>query len=74
MVADALHNSKQEAGSFKWTVKKVNYRVEENKQYKSKEIYFDDIPTKETREALKKLKFRWHNVKNVGTASQAWKQ
>lgn len=63
MVADALHNSKQEAGSFKWTVKKVNYRVEENKQYKSKEIYFDDIPTKETREALKKLKFRWHNVK-----------
>ena len=42
---------------------KVNYRIEENKQYNSKEIYFDRIPSKATREALKKLKFRWHNLK-----------
>lgn len=43
--------------------KAQGYRIEENKQYKSKEIYFTGIPAKETRENLKALKFRWHNVK-----------
>ena len=43
--------------------KAQGYRIEENKQYSSKEIYFTGIPAKETRENLKALKFRWHNVK-----------
>jgi len=44
-------------------VKAAAYRIEENKQYNSKEIYFEKMPSKQTRENLKKLRFRWHNLK-----------
>ncbi len=41
----------------------TTYRIENNEQYNSKEIYFEGIPEKETREALKALKFRWNPKK-----------
>lgn len=47
------------------TTKKVNYTINRNEQYNSIEIAFDGIPSKETRDALKGLKFRWHSVKKV---------
>lgn len=42
----------------------AKYRIENNEQYNSKEIYFEGIPEKETREALKALKFRWNPKKS----------
>ncbi len=39
------------------------YRIEENKQYGSKEIYFTGIPSLKVRESLKALHFRYHGVK-----------
>lgn len=44
---------------------KVNYTINKNEQYNSIEIAFDGIPSKETRDALKALKFRWHGVKKI---------
>ena len=41
----------------------AKYRIENNEQYNSKEIYFEGIPEKETREALKALKMRWNPKK-----------
>lgn len=39
------------------------YRIEENTQYNSREIYFSGKPAAETREALKALKMRWNPKK-----------
>ena len=41
----------------------MNYTINVNEQYGSKEIYFDSKPAEAVREALKTLKFRWHKVK-----------
>lgn len=40
-----------------------NYEIRNNEQYNSKEIYFNGIPCKEIRDALKGMKFRWNNKK-----------
>ena len=40
-----------------------NYEIRDNEQYNSKEIYFNGIPCKEIRDALKGMKFRWNNKK-----------
>lgn len=45
------------------TEKAQGYRIEDNAQFKSKEIYFDGIPSVKTRDNLKALKFRWHGQK-----------
>jgi hypothetical protein len=46
---------------------KVNaeFTISKNEQFGSYEIKFDGIPAKETRDALKALRFRWHSVKKV---------
>lgn len=41
----------------------MNYNIIDNEQYKSKEVYFNGIPCKEIRDALKGMKFRWNNKK-----------
>ena len=41
------------------------YTIANNAAFGSKEITFDGIPSKEIREALKALKFRWHSVKRL---------
>lgn len=41
-----------------------NYTIETNKQYNSKEIYFQSKPGESVREALKSLKFRWNSKKS----------
>ena len=41
----------------------ANYKIINNEQFNSKEIYFEGIPEKATREALKALKFRWNPKK-----------
>lgn len=40
-----------------------NYEIRPNKEYNSNEVYFDGVPGKETREALKALKMRWNPKK-----------
>lgn len=42
----------------------MKYEIKINDQYQSKEIYFEGIPTKETRDNLKALKFRWNPKKS----------
>ena len=39
------------------------YRIRENSEYGSREVYFDGKPAAETREALKALKMRWNHKK-----------
>lgn len=41
----------------------INYSIKDNEQYNSKEVYFEGMPEKETRENLKALGFRWNNKK-----------
>ena len=41
----------------------ATYRIINNKNFNSKELYFDGVPAKETRDKLKGLKFRWNNKK-----------
>jgi hypothetical protein len=41
------------------------YTITNNAAFGSKEITFNGIPSKEIREALKALKFRWHGVKKL---------
>ena len=41
------------------------YTITNNAAFGSKEITFNGIPSKEIREALKALKFRWHAVKRL---------
>jgi len=41
------------------------YTITNNTAFGSKEITFNGIPSKEIREALKALKFRWHAVKKL---------
>lgn len=41
----------------------MEYRIEQNKQYNSNEVYFNGIPSVEIRNALKGLRYRWHNQK-----------
>ncbi|MBQ6127074.1 hypothetical protein IJI69_00285 [Candidatus Saccharibacteria bacterium] len=41
----------------------TTYRIEENRQYNSREIYFDGKPSEATRTALKDLKMRWNSAK-----------
>jgi len=41
----------------------MNYEIRKNEQYGSYEVYFNEIPQKTTREALKALKMRWNGVK-----------
>lgn len=43
----------------------MNYTITPNAAYNSIEISFDDKPAEAVRDALKSLKFRWHNVKKV---------
>ena len=43
----------------------MNYTITPNEAYKSLEISFTEKPSVEVREALKGLRFRWHNVKHV---------
>lgn len=40
------------------------FKIVKNEQFDSLEVYFDDKPSAEVREALKALKFRWHNKKS----------
>lgn len=39
------------------------YRIEENHEYNSREVYFDGKPSEEVRNALKALKMRWNGKK-----------
>lgn len=39
------------------------YKIKENTQYKSKEVYFDAKPSEAARNALKSMKFRWNPQK-----------
>ena len=41
----------------------MNYSITTNHSFNSKEIYFEDKPSEEVRNALKALKFRWHSTK-----------
>jgi len=41
------------------------YTITNNAAFGSKEITFDGIPSKEIREALKALKFKWHGIKKI---------
>lgn len=41
----------------------MTYDIRTNAQFNSKEIYFDGKPSEEVRNALKALRFRWHNAK-----------
>lgn len=43
----------------------MNYTITKNAQFNSLEIAFDGKPSDEIRNALKSLKFRWHNAKKV---------
>lgn len=43
----------------------MTYTINRNNSYNSIEILFDNKPTEEIRNALKALRFRWHNVKKV---------
>ena len=47
-------------------------RIEESKEYNSREVYFDSKPSKEVLDALKALKMRWHSQKRCwyGFASE----
>lgn len=51
----------------------MNYTITPNVAYNSLEISFDGKPAEAVRDALKALKFRWHNVKKVwyGYADEA---
>lgn len=51
----------------------MNYTITPNAAYNSLEISFDGKPAEAVRDALKALKFRWHNVKKVwyGYADEA---
>lgn len=39
------------------------YRIEENHEYNSREVYFNGKPSEEVRNALKELKMRWNGKK-----------
>ena len=39
------------------------YEIKENAKYNSHEVYFDEIPPHEVRDALKELKMRWNRKK-----------
>ena len=41
----------------------MNYNIIHNTEKNGLEIYFDGKPAEEVRDALKALRFRWHNVK-----------
>lgn len=41
----------------------MTYEIRENRQYNSREIYFDGKPSKEVRDSLKVLKMRWNHKK-----------
>lgn len=41
----------------------TNYEIRENKQFNSREVYFDGKPSRATLDALKALKMRWNHVK-----------
>lgn len=43
----------------------MTYTITNNAQFNSLEITFDGKPSEEIRNALKALKFRWHNAKKV---------
>ena len=51
----------------------MTYNINRNENYNSLEISFTEKPSDTTREALKALKFRWHNQKKVwyGRAAEA---
>jgi hypothetical protein len=50
----------------------MNYRIEENHEYNSREVYFDEKPVDTVRLAMKRLKMRWHGQKKCwyGYASE----
>ena len=41
----------------------MTYEIRNNPQFNSREIYFDGKPSEDIRNALKALRFRWHNAK-----------
>jgi hypothetical protein len=41
----------------------TNYKIRENPQFNSREVYFDGKPSRATLDALKALKMRWNHVK-----------
>lgn len=43
----------------------TNYTITTNPAFNSTEILFDGKPSEQIRNALKELRFRWHNVKKV---------
>ena len=43
----------------------MTYSITKNEQFNSVEISFDGKPSEAVRDALKALRFRWHNVKKV---------
>lgn len=50
----------------------MTYEIRENRDFNSREIFFDGKPSTKTREALKALKMRWHYAKKCwyGYASE----
>lgn len=51
----------------------TTYEIRENRDYNSREVYFDGKPSEATRTALKGLKMRWHSLKKCwyGYASES---
>lgn len=43
----------------------TNYTITANTEFNSIEILFNEKPSEQIRNALKELRFRWHNVKKV---------
>lgn len=43
----------------------MNYTITKNASFNSIEISFDSVPSAAVRDALKALRFRWHNIKRV---------
>ena len=41
----------------------MNYRIEQNRDYNSNEVFFDGKPAQEVINALKNLGMRWHHVR-----------
>ena len=46
-------------------LKTMKYEITKNEKFNSIEVAFDEKPSVEVRDALKALRFRWHNVNKV---------
>lgn len=59
------YNERRKAENRKENKKMSNYTITANPEFNSIEILFNEKPSEQIRNALKELRFRWHNVKKV---------